>query len=86
VPSSGSGGGVDSQVIAQDANDASIVNTLGSSTSAAGIYTASGSLQNLSSETTANLSSILSNSPSLSGEFVGDSFASGIVGTLSVSA
>jgi hypothetical protein len=86
VPTAGTGSAVSGQVIAQDANDASVVNTLGGSSSAAGIYSASGSLQNLSSAVNANLSTLLNTNPALAANYVGASFSSGILSTINTSA
>ena len=85
VPSAGS----NVQQAAQQSTDSSIVGSLPSSSAASGFYTGSGVLQSASTNSatyTANWASALKANPNLSHVVAADSFAQGIVGTLSVTA
>lgn len=90
VPTSGSG--TNTQVEAQQSLNSSILSSLpGSSTASAnsGFYTGTGVLQSTSAtgtNLTANWASALQTNPNLASVVTADSFAQGIVGTLSVSA
>ncbi len=71
---------------AQNSTDQGIVNTLATSSTASGVYTSSGSLQGLPSNTSATWASALKNNPGLASTVISDSFNQGIVGTLSTTA
>lgn len=74
--------GTDTSQVAQLANDAGIVDTLGSSVTGAGVYSATGTLANLSSGVTATYQDTLASNPGLTSTFVGASFDAGIVSTI----
>ena len=76
--------GTDTSQVAQLSNDAAVVGTLNSSsnTAAAGTYSSSGTLQNLSASVTATYSDLLSSNPNLASTFVGASYSGGIISTI----
>jgi hypothetical protein len=88
VPATGS----NTQVAAQQSLNSSIVSTLSNSSASSatsGFYNGSGVLQSTSSDyanLTANWTSALQTNPNLSHVVAADSYAQGIIGTLSVTA
>jgi len=80
VPASGT----DTQSLEQQLLNQGIANSLPTNTSPSGIYTSSGTLTSMSSDTSTNWATILKADPSFSGTVISDSFAQGIVGSLSV--
>ncbi|MGA8863264.1 MAG: hypothetical protein WB444_05585 [Gallionella sp.] len=74
------------QAAAQNQVNQDIANALPSSPAASGIYNASGTIQGLPSNTSANWASILQANPDLSSTVIADSVNQGIVGTLSTMA
>lgn len=81
--------GGNSQEVAQQALNSSVVSGLPSSSAESGFYSGSGVLQSAipgSADLTANWASALKENPNLSSVVAADSFAQGIVGTLSVTA
>ncbi|MFI4941188.1 MAG: hypothetical protein ACHP7O_12715 [Burkholderiales bacterium] len=81
--------GTNTQVSAQQSLDSSIVGSLPSSSVESGLYSGAGVLQSASSNSaalTSNWASALQANPSLSKVVAADSYAQGIVGTLSVRA
>lgn len=83
VPKAGSD--TDSSQLAQQALDQGILSAYPAAGSASGIYTAGGS-SGLSDQVSSNWADILKSNPSYASAVVGSSFASGIIGTISVSA
>jgi hypothetical protein len=87
IPTAGSG--TSSQVEAQQSLDSAVVATLPNSSVNSGFYTGTGVLQSASTDganLTANWASALKTNPNLANIVAADSYAQGIVGTLSVSA
>jgi len=85
VPADGSN--VDTSGSAQQALNQGIVSTLPTSASESGIYTGAGTVQGLpSAQASANWADILKANPSLAGSVIADSYTSGIVSSLQVSA
>jgi hypothetical protein len=85
VPAAGS----NTQGTAQQSLNSAIVSALPNSSTASGFYTGSGVLQSTASDSatlTANWASALHTNPNLSPVVAADSYAQGIVGTLSVTA
>ncbi|HSY26545.1 MAG TPA: hypothetical protein VK832_03495 [Burkholderiaceae bacterium] len=85
VPAAGS----NTQVSAQQSLNSAIVSALPNSSTASGFYTGSGVLQSTASNNaalTANWASALHTNPNLAPVVSADSYAQGIVGTLSVTA
>lgn len=78
--------GSDTSQAAQQAQDQGVLAALGSSPSASGVYTGTGTLQSLPSSTSSNWADILKAHPSLAGTAIADSFSAGLVGNLSVTA
>jgi hypothetical protein len=81
--------GGNSQEVAQQALNSSVVSGLPSSNTESGFYSGTGVLQSAtpdSANLTANWASALKENPNLSSVVAADSFAQGIVGTLSVTA
>jgi hypothetical protein len=79
--------GGNAQLAAQQSLNSSIVSALPSSSATSGFYNGSGVLQSTSSDNanlTANWTSALQTNPNLSHVVAADSFAQGIIGTLSV--
>lgn len=74
------------QTTARNSTDQSIVNTLSSDSATSGIYSSSGALQGLPSETSANWAGVLKTNPDLAPSVISDSLNQGIVGTLSTTA
>ncbi len=84
VPANGSN--VDTSQTAQQAQDQGVLNSLASTPAQSGIYTGTGTLQNLPSSTSSNWADILKSNPTLAGTVIGDSFNAGLVGNLQVTA
>lgn len=85
VPAAGS----NTQVATQQSLNSAIVSAFPNSSTASGFYTGSGVLQSASSDSatlTANWASALKANPNLAQVVSADSYAQGIVGTLSVTA
>jgi len=81
--------GTNTQVTAQQSLNSAIVSALPNSSSASGFYTGSGVLQSTAANNatlTANWASALQTNPNLAPTVAADSYAQGIVGTLSVTA
>jgi hypothetical protein len=74
------------QAAAQNSTDQGIVSTLPSDPATSGIYSSSGSLNDLPSNVSSNWASILKTNPSLASSVISDSFNQGIIGTLSTTA
>ncbi|HEV7816389.1 MAG TPA: hypothetical protein VGP06_14990 [Janthinobacterium sp.] len=74
--------GLDTTGVAQLAADAGVVGTLSSSASESGVYTATGTLQNLSATVSANYANILKSNPGLTSTFVSASYNSGLVANI----
>jgi hypothetical protein len=74
------------QSIVQALFNQGVVNTLTSTPATSGIYTASGSIPGLSSNTSTNWANILKANPGVASTVISDSFNQGIVGTLSTTA
>jgi hypothetical protein len=72
------------QATAQNEVNQGIVNTIASSPAASGIYNASGTIEGLTSGTSADWASILKANPNLSSTLAADSVSQGIAGILSV--
>ena len=83
VPKAGSD--TDSSQVAEQALDQGILSAYSAAGSTSGIYTAGGS-SGLSDQVSSNWADILKSNPSYASAVVGSSFASGIIGTISVSA
>lgn len=83
VPKAGSD--TDSSQVAEQALDQGILSAYSAAGSVSGIYTAGGS-SGLSDQVSSNWADILKSNPSYASAVVGSSFASGIIGTISVSA
>jgi hypothetical protein len=84
-----SAAGSNTQVSAQQSLDSAIVGTLPTSSVNSGFYSGAGVLQSASSDSanlTANWASALKANPNLSPVVAADSYARGIIGTLSVTA
>lgn len=76
--------GTDTQLQAQQQVNQGIVGTLPSDAASSGIYNSAGTVQNLSSDTSANWATILKSNPSLAENVIADSFTQGIVSSISV--
>lgn len=85
IPAAGS----NTQVTAQQSLNSAVVSTLPNSNVTSGFYNGSGVLQSVASNSgnlTANWASALHANPNLSNVVIADSYAQGIIGTLSVTA
>jgi hypothetical protein len=76
--------GTDTQTLTQQTQDQNVVGTLPSDAATSGIYNSSGSLQPLSSDSSANWASILKSDPSFASSVIGMSIAQGIIGSISM--
>lgn len=85
-PAQTAGDSSSQQATAQYSADQSIVSTLASAPTTSGVYNASGLLQGVPSDTSANWASILKTNPGLSSSVISDSINQGAVGTLSTTA
>jgi hypothetical protein len=75
--------GTDVQLVAQQSTDQGIVGSLASDPTASGLYTASGTMQGLSSSGSSSAwASALQANPEVASTVIADSYAQGIVGTL----
>ena len=70
------------QATVQNLTDQGIVSSFSSNSTVSGVYNASGLLQGLTSDTSANWVTALKANPGLSSTVISDSFNQGIVGTL----
>jgi hypothetical protein len=84
VPEAGSN--TDTSQSAQQALDQGILASYTGSASSSGIYTVGGSSSGLSDQVSSNWAEILKTNSSYASTVIGSSFASGIIGTLSVTA
>ena len=78
--------GLSAQYTVQTLFNQGVINTLSSTPATSGIYTASGSVQGLTSNTSANWAEILKANPNFASTVISDSFNQGIIGTLSITA
>jgi hypothetical protein len=84
IPKDGSN--VDTSGTAQQALDQGIVSTLASSASGSGIYTGVGTVSGFSEQVSSNWAELLKTNPDLAGTVIADSFNSGLVSLLQVTA
>jgi hypothetical protein len=74
--------GADTQDVGQELLDQEVLSTLSADPALSGVYTSAGTVQGLSSDTTANWASALQANPSLAATVAADTFSQGVVGTL----
>lgn len=86
IPTPVAGSNTDTSRLAQQAEDQGVLASLASSPSTSGVYTGTGILQSLPSSTSSDWADILKANPSLAGTAIADSFNSGLVGNLSITA
>lgn len=84
VPAEGSN--VDTSATAQQAQDQAILSSLTSAPSSSGVYTGAGTVSGLSEQASANWAELLKENPDLAGTVIADSFNSGLVSSLQVTA
>lgn len=84
IPAEGSN--VDTSATAQQAQDQAILSSLASAPSASGVYTGAGTVSGLSEQASANWAELLKVNPDLAGTVIADSFNSGLVSSLQVTA
>jgi hypothetical protein len=84
IPEEGSK--VDTSGTAQQALDQGIVSTLASSALGSGIYTGVGNVSGFSEQASSNWAELLKTNPNLAGTVIADSFNSGLVSLLQVTA